>query len=287
MSDSALRSGMLTRMPSRAMRVFIVLALVPALTGCLTSESLIRVRADGGGTIETVLLVDQDAFEGMAGLLGEGAKGGVTEKHVMSFEPSDLRAQAAKHGPGVRFVSSDPMTRGALQGARMIYEFDDVNALRLESDPMGGAMGSPRGGTGGDAALRLTRQPNGHARLAIDFDQASAPKAKTRAGKSTFDMKDMPPGMEAILGDMLSGFRIAIDVEVDGAIVQTSSPFVTASRVTLLEMDLGALLNDKKGLARLMAMSPGTSAAGMAAALKDVKGIKVNESPVTIEFTAR
>ncbi len=281
-------------MASRTILI-VVLALAPALAGCLTSESVIRLRADGSGTVESVVLVNEDAMRGMGSLFGapdgDGDKAGSTSG--FSFDPDSLRADVEKLGRGVRFVSSEPVTRGALKGARMVYAFDDVNALRIDPDP----SGLSQGGAGGNApiALRMTRQANGNAVLTITFDDtppsSSSPQPESTPGGQAdgfgLDLQDMPPGMEAMIAEMFNGFRVAIDIEVDGAIVRTSSPFVAGSRVTVLEMDLGALLKDKTGMTRLTSIPPSATPGAMAAAFKGVTGVKFNESPLTIEFAAR
>lgn len=272
----------------------VLLLLVPALSGCLTAETLIRLNADGTGTLEQTILLNVKTMEELPMLIGGALGGDVKAKGraKTSGDPSEMfsearvRAEAEKLGGGVRLVSSTPIARGDMQGARMVFAFDDVNALSVE--PMSGVAGVAATGKSGAEPLdlRLAPQPNGTMLLTIRLGEGEkAGKSSAPPAKASSD--DMPPGMEEMFAQLLDGFRVAIDVEVDGTIVQTSSPYVSGSRVTLVEMDLGALLKDKDGLARLLAMQPGTSAGVVAAKLKDVKGIKVNDSPVTIAFTAR
>ena len=47
---------------------------------------------------------------------------------------------------------------------------------------------------------------------------------------------------------MFQGFKVNIDLQVDGKIVKTNADHVKGSKVTLLEMDLGALLADEAKL---------------------------------------
>lgn len=275
-------------MPSRLV-LALILAFTPVLAGCLTSESLVRLRADGSGTMETTFLVNEDAMKNMAGMFG-GDMQEQTTSSMPSFDPATLQAEAAKLGPGVRLVSSEPVTRGALKGARMVYAFDDVNALQMNTDPMSAAAGSPKAGEGRGMTMRLTRQPNGNALLTVDMGESSSKSktpTKSAAPAGKMDLDELPPGMDTMIAGMLDGFRILIDVEVDGAIVKTNTPFVAGPRVTLLEMDFGALLKDKTGMTKLMSVAPGTSTPEMAETLKDVNGIKVSESPLTIEFAPR
>jgi hypothetical protein len=163
-----------------------------------------------------------------------------------------------------------------------------VTRLTIEQDPTTAAMGSApaKNGTADLLGFSVARQANGNTLLTVQFDEPSP--AKGTPGKaSTASKGGMPPGMEDIVKQMFDGFRIAIDVEVDGPIVATSSPFVRGSRVTVLEMDLGMLLADQANLKTLERIGPGASVSEMIPLLKDIKGIKVNESPLTIEFAGR
>jgi hypothetical protein len=82
---------------------------------------------------------------------------------------------------------------------------------------------------------------------------------------------------------MFAGFKVAIDLEVDGKIVKTNADYVNGSRITLLELELAGLLEDEAKLRELQGKL-GTSLAEIRPLLKDVKGVKVNKSVVTVEY---
>jgi hypothetical protein len=280
-------------------RFIAVLLVVPALTGCITSETLIRLNADRSGTVEQFILVNVKTLEELPRMMGEMMGGDVKSSSSSSssskgvqdldlFDEAALRAGATKLGPGVRFVSTEQVTRGDMRGAKVIYAFDDVSALTIQPDPPMEAFGDgPSKGAAGEALdLALTRLPNGNALLTVRFDEAGGSKKKAAApGKAPKGAT--PPGMEEMMRQMFDGFRVAIDVEVNGRVVNTSSPFVDGSRVTVLEMDLGQLVRDDANLKLLEKLDPGAGVAEMMPLLKDVKGIKVNQSPLTIEFASR
>jgi hypothetical protein len=272
--------------------VFVLFA--PALAGCLTSETLIKLNADGSGTIEQVMLMNVKTFDALPALMGDALGADVTSTKSTGasidpagmFDETQARAAAEQLGRGVRFVSSEPLTRGDLQGARMVYAFDDVNTLTIQQDPPGDVLGGGAKSTSEPLALRLTRQANGHALLTVDLEGGSR-ETKSTAPAAKAGRDDMPPGMEAMVAQLFEGFRISIDVEVAGVIARTSSPFATGSRVTVLEMDLGMLVKDQANLKRFGSIGPDVGVAEMIPLLKDVKGIKVNQSPITIEFSGR
>jgi hypothetical protein len=281
-------------------RFLAVVLVVPALTGCITSETLIKLNADRSGTVEQLILVNMKTLEELPRLLGEmmGGDGKSSSSnsskpkgssHLDIFDEAQLRADAAKLGQGVRFISAEKILRGDMQGARVVYGFDDVNVLTIAQDPPMGAFGDvpPKAGAADALDLGLERLPNGNTLLTVRFDEAGGSKGGKSSPSGKAAKGDTPPGMEEMMQQMFDGFRVAIDVEVNGPIVSTSSLFVEGSRVTVLEMDLGMLIRDGGNLKMFEKLEPGASVAEMMPLLKDVKGIKVNQTPLTIEFTGR
>jgi hypothetical protein len=276
---------------------FVTLVLVvPALAGCITSETLIRLNADRSGTIEQLILVNMKTLEELPRMMGEmmGGEGkssssSKTSSHFDAFDEAQLRADAATLGDGVRFVSTEKVVRGDMQGAKVVYAFDDVSTLTIQPDPPMSATGGtgPKASGSDPLDLQFARLPNGNALLTVHFDEAGGAKGSKAPATGKTGSDPMPAGMEDMMRQMFDGFRVAIDVEVNGPIVRTSSPFVEGTRVTVLEMDLGLLLRDRANLKTLEKIEPGASVAEMMPLLKDVKGIKVNQSPLTIEFSAR
>ena len=93
------------------------------------------------------------------------------------------------------------------------------------------------------------------------------------------------PQMLDMMKSMFKGFRIGIDIEVAGKILKTNADHVAGSRVTLLEMDLEALMQDEAKLKQMQkALGPNASVSELKPYLKDVKGLKVNDPVVTIAF---
>jgi hypothetical protein len=93
------------------------------------------------------------------------------------------------------------------------------------------------------------------------------------------------PQMLETMKAMFKGFRVGIDIEVAGTLVKTNADHVAGSRVTLLEMDVEKLLQDESKLAQVQKMlGPDASVSELKPYLKDVKGLKVNDPVVTIQF---
>jgi hypothetical protein len=268
------------------MRVFKGLMLAGAAlvtTGCLSSMTLVRVQPDGSGTIEQTMLVNMQAIKMMLGGLGvEGTETGGPGR----VNESELQQAASRMGDGVRFVSAEPHKQGGFEGARAVFAFDDVTKLQLEPDAISGPAGSmmPSSGRPSPVAFQFTRQPGGTSVLTITLDESDTGGTGDTGGPmdpAAFG----DPQMMQMIKSMFAGFRLGIDVEVAGTIVQTNADHVTGSRVTLVELDFEALMNDEAVFKDLQErMGPDLSIGQLRPFLKDVRGLKINEPKVSIAF---
>jgi hypothetical protein len=93
------------------------------------------------------------------------------------------------------------------------------------------------------------------------------------------------PMIMNMIKSMFDGFKINISLEPVGTIVKTNAEYVTGPRITLLELDLAALLADEAKLKELQSrFGPDSSLSQVKPYLKDVKGIKVDGPVITVEF---
>ena len=93
------------------------------------------------------------------------------------------------------------------------------------------------------------------------------------------------PMIMNMIKTMFQGFKINIDLEVVGTIVKTNAEYVNGSRITLLEMDMAALLADEAKLKALQGkIGPDASLTEVKPYLKDIKGIKIDGPSISVEF---
>jgi hypothetical protein len=269
----------------RLARFVPIAAVSVLLTGCLNSSTLVRLKPDGSGTIEQTLLMNTQAFKGMlGGLEAQGAK-----PAGPMINEADLKRQAERMG-GVRFVSAEPIKApNGFEGTKGIYAFDDINKVRVDQDP------NISGSTSGTFAtepepktpvlFKLVKGASSSV-LTITFPDQSQKDASAAAADTPQGGPDMSnPQMMAMMKAMFEGFKVNIDLDVVGTIIKTNADHVSGSRVTLLEMDLGQLLQDEAKLKELQnKVRPGASISEVKPYLKDIKGIKINDPVVTVEF---
>jgi hypothetical protein len=274
----------------RARAACLPIALVTVCTlsaACFTSETVIKVKADGSGTIEQTNLVNGQMVGMVAAMAGAAAK----EKDVPSipdvnpdqlFSEEQFRAQAAQWG--VRFVSHTPLEKGAMKGAAAVFAFDDVNTLAFGIRTSGQGAQVPAGPpmrfklttVGGRSALSVTFPEDGPA-------DRSAPAAPAPSTPAT--APQIPPEALAMVKSMFAGAHMGVAVEVDGRIVASNAPAVTDSRATLVEFDFAELLSDASQISALQSLKPGVDFATVRKTLDGVKGVKFpSQAVVNIEF---
>jgi len=241
-------------------------------SGCFQFSSVLTLKADGSGTIDQRLIFTQSA---VAQLKQLAALGGGTQ----DFDPvseKQARDAAATMGPGVTYVSSTLINTSEGIGRDMKYAFTDISQLSLDQAPLSPG-GLPSAAQAADrVSFKLTRQANGNSLLTITLPQL--PAVGDLAGASNAPS----PEQLAMIKPMFAGARLSIAIEPSGALVRSSSPYVTGQRVTLVDVNIDSLLSDDTLLQRLQtARTPEETKT----ILKSVPGLKVNLDPeITIEF---
>ncbi len=262
-------------------RMLVVAAATVCLTGCLNAATLIKVKPDGSGTVEQTLLMNMAALKGMmASIDPKGQMQGSTP-----FSEAQLKQAADKLGKGVRFVSSTPM-KGAngFEGVKAIYAFDDINQVRVDQDPnlAGSSSGQMSSASNPDPVTFKFARSGNSSTLTITFDE-KRPSGTPDAAPGTPEQVD--PAMLQMMKAMFQGFKVAIDLEVEGKIVKTNADYVNGSRITLMEIDMAGLFEDEAKFKELQSkIKPGASIAEVRPFLKDVKGVKINHSVVSVEY---
>jgi hypothetical protein len=257
------------------------LAVALVLPSCLQNETTIHLNKDGSGTIveQTTLGGQMMAMiEQMGALGGEDAKG--KDPIAEMFSEDKAKARAAKMGEGVTFVKSEPVTVGANKGARVTYKFADINKVTV-SPGDGMKDMSP----GGDEA------PAGDDEKPIVFNYADGvltinmpePK-KPAADKKEAPEEEENPQMEAMMKQMLGDMKMSFKIVADSGISETDATNHEGNTITLMEMEMGRLLDKPDVMKKLKAMNDEGPEAAMEL-LKGVEGVKMEtKQKVTVKL---
>jgi len=258
-----------------------VLVLSTCLTGCLQSNTLVKIKPDGSGTIEQTTLANLQAIKGMMA----GVGGGQVKETPGVMTEADFKRTAERMG--VTAVSLTPLKEGNFEGSKAIFAFDDITKVRVDQDPN---MAGSTGASTSKSPIRfgLTRQgASSILTITLDEKQADAAAAKAGAAASSQQATDaaMDPAVMQMVKTIFQGFKVGVDLQVEGKIIKTNADYVTGSRVTLVEVDMAGVFEDEAKLKALQSkFKPGMTLSEVRPYLKDVKGVKINNPNLTIEF---
>jgi hypothetical protein len=250
----------------------VIVPFVLLSVGCFQGQRTFKVNADGSGTIVDTTKLGEQA-KGMLQGMEEMDKSSPAEKKAK--KKAKLAEKAAAMGEGVSFVSVEPTKDG---GEVTTYAFKDITKLKASGMPT-----PDESTTSKDEPLtfKLAKNAAGNSVLTVvsPKEKPADPAAKTEAKP-----KPKPEEIQqqiAMMKGMMAGLKIKSVVEVNGKLVKTSSPYAVGPVVTLMEMDFDAL--DAAALQKLSEAGPGGPPTP--AMMKGIKGIKVSDPEVTIEFT--
>jgi hypothetical protein len=223
------------------------------------------------------MLVNLAAVKGL--MAGMGA--GQTKESPGVLSETEFKRTAERMG--VRPVSLTPVKQGNFEGGKAIYAFDDITKIRLDQDQQVPGPAGAAAKTSSPIKFALSKQ-GGTSVLTISVDEKSVASATDKA-QTAPSLDQIDPAMMQMVKTMFDGFRILIDLEVDGKIVKTNADYVNGSRVTLVELDAAGIFQDEAKLKGLQSkLGPGMSLSELRPYLKDIKGVKVNHPTVTIEY---
>lgn len=259
----------------RLFRPFVVLLGALSCAGCFQMTTVLKVKADGSGSLDHRMVYSTRAIAQMRSLPGLGGGGG--GQAVDPSSEAQARALADAIGPGVTYVTSTPVSTPLGRGRDATYAFTDVTQLRISTQPAapaGVSIQTPAFKTDPETvSFSLTHDPNGHAVLHIHVPEPNFLDALGSQGAAS-----QIPMIKTLLG----GAHVLLMVEPEGTLVRTSSPWADASRVTLLEVNLDEVLKDAALIARLQAAKTQDEAK---AAVRDAAGVKINlDREITVEF---
>lgn len=274
-----------------------MLACVAVFTGCIDATSVVAVKKDGSGTItETVYL--GAAMMGMmnAAAMGMGGADGAPPSPFANVNEMELKEKAEKLGEGVSYNSHKTVKKAdGSEGLQVVYTFKDINNVKLSMNPdtPGGGMGAPGGGGNNDDPVTFSMTKGAKPKLVITMpkpEKEEQDEMPEEMGQP--DMGENPQAM-AMMKKMFDGFRFRMLVKlIDGEIAKSNASHVgldpktkKKQYITLMDMDLGKLMQDEAQFKKLSAMGQMKSMVEAKEALKDIKGLKIETAEkVTVDI---
>ncbi|MES2440511.1 MAG: hypothetical protein V4584_15705 [Verrucomicrobiota bacterium] len=256
-----------------------------ALPGCLQSETTIHLNKDGSGT-----LVEQTTFgaQMMAMLDQMSALGGGDAKDPLAemFSAEKAKVRAATLGEGVTVEKSIPIEAGGNKGARTTYHFADINKLRIspgdnmkDLSPMAGQVpeaAKPKPVTftyaGGTLTLTMPEQ-----------EKPAGDAPKPPEGQEMPDLEGNPQ-MEAMMKQMLGDMTMSFKIVIEPGIAETDATLRDGNTITLMNMEMGKLL-EKPDTLKKLSSAPKDDPAAALELMKGLDGVKMEtKKQITVKL---
>jgi hypothetical protein len=228
-----------------------VFAAIALLSGCLQYETIITVESDGSGRLEQIFLMNHEILAMLEGMASQSESGEGAEKEEFSLlDTEELEEQAQAMGEGVSLVSAEPMATDWGEGYVAVFEFRDISKLRVNQNP--GEKVPDAGPSEGE-----TQEEN----LTFEFERGNPSVLTVRFPSQEVEEQDEAEvgeaemnteGMDEMMRQFYTDMRILIALDIDGRIVSTNAGHRSGNRITLMDLDFNAILENPEATERLM-----------------------------------
>lgn len=257
--------------------LFSAILFLALFSGCINSETIVKVKADGSGEIHETIL-----FSSMISNMINSMKSSFSSSTNAAGAPSlydvkKLKEEVSKYGEGISFVSSEEYKTDKGEGYKAIYSFKDINNIKLNQNP-GGKVDTTKNI---EENMRFKMEPGKVATLRIISNSSISTKeikaASTETMANTNSQMDSA-GTQMMMNQMskmFDGMRIKIAVSIDGDIIETNATHRIKNEIILMDMDFAKLTNDVKAFEKFSKANPKTIEETKKL-IKDVKGIRID-----------
>jgi hypothetical protein len=237
----------------------LVLLSAGALSGCFQSLVLVKVNKDGSGTLEETMVLTESFSQLLAKMSGQEAPS--QDKQKNDVDEQRLQEKARAMGEGVRLVSAEPVKNEKGSGYRAVFSFPDINKVRVNQNPGAGIAAGPGAEEESQSQspeewLQFRFTPGSTSTLQVLYPTPTEGEQETQKEEEPQQDMGENPEMMQMMRQLYSDMRISITLEVAGRIVDTNARYVDGSRVTLMDVDFGKLLEDETRFQQLLNANP-------------------------------
>lgn len=260
--------------------VFMLFALF--LSGCLQIETNIYVNKDGSGTIEETVMFKDEVIDMMKQFIM--AIDTTQTEELNLFKDDELIAKATKYGEGVSYLSSEKLKSDGFQGVKARYAFTDITKLNLNliSDDAIPSLGEEESAPKENEMIKFVLdKSSSHTRLKIFLPSMKEDSVDEELNQEVNDSTFNDEFEKA--KEMFTDMKMSLKIIPSDQIKKTDADFVQDNRVTLIEMNMNALIN-KPELFKELSGNKVISLDDFRKLIKDVEGFKV-ESKNQIQIT--
>jgi hypothetical protein len=281
---------------------FLILTITVVLFshGCIQVDTVVKVNADGSGEIEETFLMNKAFAQQMKAMMigmTQGMKemnsedkeeetGEMPNSHDKNntfdiFDESKLQERASVLGKDVTYLSGTRIVTAEYEGYKALYAFKDINAMKVDQNPgeqVPSSQLEPGQRTEGKKEyVTFTHKKGSTATLFIKLPAKSDAKASVDVpdeSEPSFENDQQTGAMMAQMMKLFEGMRITFSVEVDGTILETNATHREGSRVTLIDVEYGKLIEMPEHFKKIGQAQPKTLQEARLF-MKDIPGIKI------------
>lgn len=236
---------------------------------------MLSLNKDGSGTVTEETTMGAAVLEQMAAF--GGGEGGFADQFG---DKEAAEKRAAEMGEGVTVVSAEAIDENGRKGDRVVFAFEDINKLQYR---FGGGMDDMGEGMGGEQPEEKEEPipfhyEDGVLTMVNPQDKDAAAGEKPEAEEIDDQSLEMARQM---MGDM----KMSLKLTFPGGIAETNASHHEGDTVTLMEMEMGKLLEDPAKFRQLAQAQP-ESPREMQQALEGIEGVKV-ESQDELKVTLK
>ncbi len=258
----------------KIIRILLAVLVVHFCSACFEVGVLVHVKPDGSGTIEQSVSVST-AMLAQAKLLG-GDKG----KAPTEINEEELRAAALALGEGVTFVGAKKIEQEGREGYTATFAFTDIGRIHLDLSKMGQAAGPGVEGK----SLTVGFKKGNPSELVLSMPKTDAKDQEKLKAAQTPEMEAMAEQMLPMMAQMFKGARMRVELEFEGAIVDTNATHREGSRITFMDVEFDKIMADPAKFKVLSKVKDPTSPEAREL-LKGMPGVKVEtENPIRVRF---
>jgi hypothetical protein len=295
----------------RFFMIFLMCIALLTLTACIQVDTVVKIKTDGSGVIEETFLMKKDFLQqmkitmeemakSMDQVLTEGENSDKTQQSKDSrvkaekfdiFDEGKLKGHAKDMGEGVTYLKGSKIITDDYEGYKAIYEFTDISKVKINKNKAEKVLSDPQQISPDSKASKEY--------ITFTFTKGEPAELLIKSPGSRIDKKsediseDLKPSqddvkaseeMMAKMKEMFHGMKIALAVEVDGNILETNASHREGSKITLLELDFGKLMEMPEVVKRFSQSKP-KNAEDLKLLIQDLPGIKVDlNNEIRIRF---
>lgn len=258
-------------------KILPIILLFVLLTGCIDVQYKMNLKADGSGTIEETVYMNSAMVQMIKGFMAMSDDSTQQEEFSLLNEV-ELRNEAMEMGEGVKYISGEKLEDDGREGYRAIYEFQDVNKIKMDQDVSDKApsMGSEEEETAeDDITFKFTKGNPATLIIFMPEEKEEDHNSEDIEESDIYENEDSEEDQEwnDEVKAMMKDFRMLIQLEVEGEISKTNATYVDGSTITLLEMSFDELIENPEQLKKLKNLDD-ASYEETKDLLKDIPGIK-------------